>query len=205
MIKFIDTRNSEEVEPHPELVSYFQETQKFNTALPESFLEGNEFYNITSNIEQNIFLINRLEERDLLKDSNRMIDCGIGLGFTLFDFYLQSLDSKKSFSFSGIEKQKAYIDFMKENLIDFWKDGIDLIEDDIMNHSYKEYDIVYSYSPYRTTVKLKEFYEKVVSEIESGSLIIENANSGIGHGDVLLTIENLERIEIDDISVFRKI
>jgi len=74
-----------------------------------------------------------------------------------------------------------------------------------MNHSYKEYDIVYSYSPYRTTVKLKEFYEKVVSEIESGSLIIENANSGIGHGDVLLTIENLERIEIDDISVFRKI
>lgn len=106
MIKFIDTRNSEEVEPHPELVSYFQETRKFNTALPESFLEGNEFYNITSNIEQNIFLINRLEERDLLKDSNRMIDCGIGLGFTLFDFYLQSLDSKKVFSFSGIENKK---------------------------------------------------------------------------------------------------
>ena len=205
MIKIIDNSKSEEVEPHPDLVSYFQETQKFNTKLPESFLDGNEFYNITSNIEQNIFLINRLEERGLLKDSNRMIDCGIGLGFALFDFYLQSLDSKKIFSFSGIEKQSAYIDFIKENLIDFWKDGIDLIEDDIMNHSYKEYDIVYSYSPYRTTAKLKEFYEKVASEIESGSLIIENANSGIGHGDVLLTIENLERIEIDDISVFRKI
>lgn len=205
MIKIIDTSRSEEVEPNPELVLYFQETQKFNTVLPESFLEGNEFYNITSNIEQNIFLINRLEERGLLKDSNRMIDCGIGLGFTLFDFYLQSLDSKKVFSFSGIEKQSAYIDFIKENLIDFWKDGIDLIEDDIMNHSYKGYDIVYSYSPYRTTAKLKEFYEKVVSEIESGSLIIENANSGLGHGDALLTIENLERIEIDDITIFRKI
>jgi hypothetical protein len=205
MIKIIDTSKSQEVEPNPELINYFQESQKFSSALPENFLEGNEFYNITSNIEQNIFLINRLEERGLLKDSNRMIDCGIGLGFTLFDFYLQSLDSKKVFSFSGIEKQSVYIDFIKENLIDFWKDGIDLIEDDIMNHSYKGYDIVYSYSPYRTTVKLKEFYEKVVSEIESGSLIIENANSGLGHGDVLLTIENLERIEIDDIAIFRKI
>lgn len=205
MIKVIDTRNSEEVEPNPELVSYFQETQKFNASLPESFLDGNEFYNITSNIEQNIFLINRLEERGLLKESNRIIDCGIGLGFALFDFYLQSLDSKKSFSFSGIEKQSVYVDFIKENLIDFWKDGIDLIEGDIMDHSYKGYDIVYSYSPYRTTAKLKEFYEKVAGEIEIGSLIIENANSGLGHGDALLTIENLERIEIDDISVFRKI
>ena len=204
MIKIKDTRNSEEVEPHPELVLYFQETQKFNTALPDSFLEGNEFYNITSNIEQNIFLIKRLEERGLLKESNRMVDCGIGLGFALFDFYLQSKDSKKEFSFSGIEKQKAYVDFMKESLVGFWKDGIDLIEGDIMDCSYKGYDIVYSYSPYRTTSKLKEFYEKVASEIESGSLIIENANSGLGHGDALLMIENLERIDIDDISIFRK-
>ena len=35
MIKIIDTKNSEEVEPHPELVSYFQETQKLISLYPK--------------------------------------------------------------------------------------------------------------------------------------------------------------------------
>ena len=70
MIIYTDKSQSEEVEPHPELILYFQETQKFSGKLPDDYNEGNEFYNIVSNIEQNIFLLDRLNERNLLKENN---------------------------------------------------------------------------------------------------------------------------------------
>jgi len=204
MITFTDRSQSEEIEPHPDLILYFQETQKFDSKLPDDFVNGNEHHNIVSNIEQNIFLLNRLNERKLLNQNNHMIDCGIGLGFTLFDFYLQSLDMDKSFTFTGIEKQKIYTKYIKSNLLDFWNNELLLIEDDIMNHNYKKYNIVYSYTPYRSEKNLREFYNKISDEIESGSLIIENANSGLGHFDILTNIDSLERLEIDDINIFIK-
>jgi hypothetical protein len=52
MITYTDKSQSEEIEPHPDLILYFQETQKFSGKLPEDYNEGNEFYNIVSNIEQ---------------------------------------------------------------------------------------------------------------------------------------------------------
>jgi len=204
MITFVDKSQSEEIEPHPDLILYFQETQKFNLKLPDEYVNGNEHHNIVSNIEQNIFLLNRLDEKKLLKEENNMIDCGIGLGFALFDFYLQSLDMKQSFSFTGIEKQKIYTDFIKTNLLNFWNNKLLLIEDDIMNYNYQKYNIVYSYTPYRSEKSLKDFYYKVTDEIKSGSLIIENANSGLGHFDILRNIDLLEKIQIDDIDVFVK-
>jgi hypothetical protein len=154
MIIYTDNSQSEEVEPHPELILYFQETQKFSGKLPDDYNQGNEFYNIVSNIEQNIFLLDRLNERNLLKENNNMIDCGIGLGFSLFDFYLQSLSLNRNFTFTGIEKQKVYVDYLKENLLSFWNEGLNIIEDDIMNHSYSDYNIVYSYTPFRSRKSL---------------------------------------------------
>ena len=204
MITYTDKSQSEEIEPHPELILYFQETQKFSGKLPEDYNEGDEFYNIVSNIEQNIFLLDRLNERNLLKENNNMIDCGIGLGFTLFDFYLQSINMNQNFTFTGIEKQKVYVDYLKDNLLSFWNDELNLIEDDIMNHNYSDYNIVYSYTPFRSEEILNEFYNKVSNELKSGSIIIENANWGLGHYGLLRKIDLLEPIEIDDIHIFVK-
>ena len=204
MITYTDKSQSEEIEPHPDLILYFQETQKFSGKLPEDYNEGDEFYNIVSNIEQNIFLLDRLNERSLLNQNNNMIDCGIGLGFTLFDFYLQSLNLNKNFTFNGIEKQKVYVEYLKKNLLSFWNNELNLIEDDIMNHNYSDYNIVYSYSPFRSEKNLNEFYNKVANEIKSGSIIIENARWGLGHYDLLRKIDLLEPIEIDDIHIFVK-
>jgi hypothetical protein len=204
MIIYTDNSQSEEVEPHPELILYFQETQKFSGKLPDDYNQGNEFYNIVSNIEQNIFLLDRLNERNLLKENNNMIDCGIGLGFSLFDFYLQSLSLNRNFTFTGIEKQKVYVDYLKENLLSFWNEELNIIEDDIMNHSYSDYNIVYSYTPFRSRKSLNDFYNKIVYELKSGSIIIENANWGLGYHDLLKNIDLLEPIEIDDIHIFVK-
>ena len=204
MITYTDKSQSEEIEPHPDLILYFQETQKFSGKLPEDYNEGDEFDNVVSNIEQNIFLLDRLNERNLLNENNNMIDCGIGLGFTLFDFYLQSLNLNKNFTFTGIEKQKVYVEYLKKNLLSFWNNELNLIEDDIMNHNYSDYNIVYSYSPFRSEKNLNEFYNKVVNEIKSGSIIIENARWGLGHYDLLRKIDLLEPIEIDDIHIFVK-
>jgi hypothetical protein len=204
MIIYTDKSQSEEVEPHPELILYFQETQKFSGKLPDDYNQGNEFYNIVSNIEQNIFLLDRLNERNLLKENNNMIDCGIGLGFSLFDFYLQSLSLNRNFTFTGIEKQKVYVDYLKENLLSFWNEGLNIIEDDIMNHSYSDYNIVYSYTPFRSRKSLNDFYNKIVYELKSGSIIIENANWGLGYYDLLKNNGLLEPIEIDDIHIFVK-
>lgn len=204
MITYTDNSQSEEVEPHPELILYFQETQKFSGKLPDDYNEGNEFYNIVSNIEQNIFLLDRLNERNLLKENNNMIDCGIGLGFSLFDFYLQSLSLNRNFTFTGIEKQKIYVDYLKKNLLSFWNEELNIIEDDIMNHSYSDYNIVYSYTPFRSGKILNEFYNKIAYEVKSGSIIIENANWGLGYHDLLKNIDLLEPIEIDDIHIFVK-
>ena len=204
MIIYTDKSQSEEVEPHPELILYFQETQKFSGKLPDDYNEGNEFYNIVSNIEQNIFLLDRLNERNLLKENNNMIDCGLGLGFSLFDFYLQSLSLNRNFTFTGIEKQKIYVDYLKKNLLSFWNEELNIIEDDIMNHSYSDYNIVYSYTPFRSGKSLNEFYNKIAYEVKSGSIIIENANWGLGYHDLLKNIDLLEPIEIDDIHIFVK-
>ena len=204
MITYTDKSQSEEIEPHPDLILYFQETQKFSEKLQEDYNEGDEFYNIVSNIEQNIFLLDRLNERSLLNQNNNMIDCGIGLGFTLFDFYLQSLNLNKNFTFTGIEKQKVYVEYLKKNLLSFWNNELNLIEDDIMNHNYSDYNIDYSYSPFRSEKNLNEFYNKVANEIKSGSIIIENARWGLGHYDLLRKIDLLEPIEIDDIHIFVK-
>ncbi len=203
-INIVDKSESEEIEPHPDLILYFQETQKFNQKLPDNFSDSSEHHNIVSNIEQNIFLLKRIEEKGLLPSKISIVDCGIGLGFALYDFYLQSLEFNNDFTFTGIEKQKIYTKYIKSNLLDFWNNELLLIEDDIMNHNYKKYNIVYSYTPYRSEKNLREFYNKVSDEIESGSLIIENANSGLGHFDILTNIDSLERLEIDDINIFIK-
>ena len=157
----------EEIEPHPDLIEYFNITQNFTSNLTvDIFTNVGENYNILSDINQNIFLLKRLDELNLLKEENHIIDCGIGLGNTLFEIYLQSKEIDKKFYFKGVEKQKVYIRFILDNLSHLWKDVLSLENNDIMNIDYSNFNIVYSYSPFNNHKQLKLMYQKIISEIK---------------------------------------
>lgn len=201
---------SQEVEPNPQLVTYFQESKGLWTEFDgnkKEFADSSEWHYILSNIEQNIFLLQRLEERSLLREENHICDCGIGLGTALFDIYTQSklFEDGKTFTFTGIEKQENYIKYLNDKLISHWNGDLNLIHDDIMNQDYSKYNIVYTYTPFQKVEKLKELYNKIVSEVSVGSILVENKNAGLGLHGVLTEIEGLEKIELDDIVVFKKI
>jgi hypothetical protein len=199
----------QEVDPSPQLISYFQESKALWTEFDgnkKQFIDSSEWHYILSNIEQNIFLLKRLEERGLLKTENHIVDCGIGLGTALFDIYLQSKEFvDKTFTFTGIEKQAMYIGYIQEKLLSYWDGNLDLIHDDIMNQDYSKYNIVYTFTPFQTVDKLKELYNKIISEVEVGSVLIENKNAGLGLHGVLTELEGIQKIELDDIVVFKKI
>lgn len=200
----------EEVTPNENLVKYFQDSKTLWTDFDSSkkeFIQNEEWHYVLSNIELNIFLLQRLEERGLLLQENHICDCGIGLGTALFDMFQQSklFEDRKHFNFYGIEKQKIYVDFLKEKLLHYWQDSLTLIEDDIMNQNYSKYNIVYTYTPFKTTEKLTLLYNKIISEISSGSLLIENKNSGLGLHGILTELQGIKKIQIDDIVVFQKI
>ncbi len=201
---------AQEVSPNENLVKYFQDSKtlwtEFDSSKPE-FIQKEEWHYVLSNIELNIFLLQRLEERNLLRQENHICDCGIGLGTALFDIYQQSklFEDGKTFTSTGIEKQKVYIDFLKEKLLHHWEENLTLIEDDIMNQDYSKYNIVYTYTPFKTTEKLTNLYNKIISEISPGSILIENKNAGLGLHGILTELEGIKKVQIDDIVVFQKI
>ena len=196
----------EEIEPHPDLIEYFNITQNFTSNLTvDIFTNVGENYNILSDINQKIFLLKRLDELNLLKEENHIIDCGIGLGNTLFEIYLQSKEIDKKFYFKGVEKQKVYIRFILDNLSHLWKDVLSLENNDIMNIDYSNFNIVYSYSPFNNHKQLKLMYQKIISEIKPGSIIIEHANKGLGHFNLLEEFNDLEKINLDYLYIFRKL
>jgi hypothetical protein len=196
----------EEIEPHPDLIKYFEITHNFKSDLSVNvFTDSGEHYNVLSNIDQNIFLLRRLEERGLLKETNSICDCGIGLGNALFEIYLQSLDIDKNFHFYGVEKQNVYVDFIINNLSNLWKDKLNLIKDDIMNIDYSNYNIIYSYSPFNNKNQLEKMYQKIINEIKTNSLIIENANYGRGHFNLLKEFNELKEIDLDGLYIYKKI
>lgn len=195
----------DEIKPHPDLVEYYRITDTFSSNLTvDVFSNVGENYNIISDINRNIFLLKQLDELSLLKETNRICDCGLGLGNTLFELYLQSKEINKRFYFTGIEKQKVYVDFILENLSHLWEDNLNLVNSDIMNIDYLNFDIIYSYSPFNNYQQLKSMYQKIISEIKSGSIIIEHANFGLGHFNLLEEFNDLQKIELEQTYVFKK-
>jgi hypothetical protein len=195
-----------EIEPHTDLIKYFEITHNFKSDLSVNvFTDNGEHYNVLSDIDQNIFLLKKLNEFDFLKEENHICDCGIGLGNALFEIYLQSLDINKNFYFYGVEKQDVYIKFIIDNLSHLWKDKLSLIKDDIMNVDYSKFNIVYSYSPFNNKKKLEKMYQKIVNEIQLGSIIVENANLGKGHFELLREFTELEEIDLDGLYIYKKI
>lgn len=204
---------AETIEPHPLLVNYVQMSNSLWTefdGLTELFIKSeritkDEWHYIMSNLEQNIFLLKRIEEIGILPKQVNMCDAGIGLGAALFDFYLQSKEmTSHKFTFSGVEKEQKYLDFFYKNLEHFWNGEINITKCDIMDFDFSEFNIVYSYSPFAKPRNLFEFYSKIASEIKPGSLIIENREKGLGLDSTLTRVDCLEKIKIDDIYIFRK-
>ena len=194
------------VEPDPILIEYYQiaKSLEINEMLLNKISDGEWLY-IQSNIDQNIFLLKRLDNMGLLPDSGKVCDCGIGLGTAIFDIYLQSKALEKKYSFVGIEKQSNYVNYLNEKLLHFWCEDLELIEGDLMEQKYDNYEIVYCYTPFRDIEKLRTFYLKVISEMKKGSILIENKNFGLGELDILSTIsDDILPIELDGITIFQK-
>lgn len=201
---------TEIIEPNLILIEYVQLSNSlptlFDDQLKRDQLDSGEWPYIMSKIEQNIFLLKRLDKLGLLKSEVSICDAGIGLGSALFDLYLQSKEiTDKKFIFSGIEKCQKYIDFFNEKLSRFWNGDLNYIVGDIMEQDYSGYDIVYSYSPFVSPRDLKKFYTKLKDDIKPGSLIIENRERGLGLDLTLAMIKGLDIIQVDDIYIFKKL
>jgi hypothetical protein len=74
-----------------------------------------------------------------------------------------------------------------------------------MNIDYSKYNIVYSYSPFNNGRDLKRMYQKIINEIKNDSIIIENANWGKGHFELLKEFTELEEIDLDGLHIYKKI
>ena len=193
------------LEPNPILVEYYHKAKEFEIREIVSKVDGDEWLYIQSNIDQNIFLLKKLENLGLIPDSGKICDCGIGLGTAIFDIYLQSKDLEKKYSFVGIEKQSKYVDYLIKELLPFWNDDLEIILGDLMYQRYDNFDIVYSYTPFKDVEKLRQFYLKVISEMSEGSILIENKNWGLGEGEILSSIsDDITPIDLDGLTVFQK-
>ena len=195
------------VEPDPTLIEYYKIAKHFEVSdMLVSKTEDGEWLYIQSNLDQNIFLLKKLDDMGLLTSSGKICDCGIGLGTAIFDIYLQSKKLEKNYSFVGIEKQSKYLNYLNENLLDYWNNDLQIVEGDLMDQKYDDYNIIYCYTPFRDIEKLKTFYLKVISEMKKGSILIENKNYGLGELDILSTIsDDISPIDLDGITVFKKL
>ena len=136
---FMEALTTTIVEPNPVLIEYYHKAKEFEMKeMLVSKVGDGEWLYIQSNIDQNIFLLKKLENLELIPDSGKVCDCGIGLGTAIFDIYLQSKDLGKEYSFVGIEKQSKYVDYLNESLISFWNDDLEIISGDLMDQRYDE-------------------------------------------------------------------
>jgi hypothetical protein len=195
------------VEPDPTLIEYYKIAKHFEVSdMLVSKTEDGEWLYIQSNLDQNIFLLKKLDDMGLLPDSGKICDCGIGLGTAIFDIYLQSKKLEKNYSFIGIEKQSKYLNYLNENLLDYWNNDLQIVEGDLMDQKYDDYNIIYCYTPFRDIEKLRTFYLKVIEEMQPGSILIENKNYGLGEKEILTSLsDKISEIELDGITVFKKL
>lgn len=184
---------------------YCSEIEKMNI---DNLSNDETWHYIESDKNKNKNLLQNLSMLNILKEENHICDCGLGLGKTLFDIYLSSekLDTKSYFY--GIEKEQHYIDLFEYHLMKFWNNNITLYNEDIMNHNYSKYNIVYTYTPFKSIEKLKTFYTKILDEIKPGSILIEHIEDGKGMNNCLEDItedkNNIKKINIGSIYLFYK-
>ena len=201
---------TELVEPNPLLIEYLEIAYNLNNQVNkdlEEFFQAGEWHYIQSDIETNIFLLKRLDEEGLLPHEINMCDCGIGLGTILYDLYLQSKEFDNKFTFTGIEKYKRYTDPLRTYLLKYWNDDLNLIEDDIMNVDYSNWNFIYFYQPFKVADKAIKFYLKVIEEVKPGTIIIGLNHFQVqtyGDENLINLFKQLNFYKIDDIVIFQK-
>lgn len=161
-----------------------------------------EWHYITSDFNRNKNLIKALYENNLLPNEVNICDCGIGLGEALFDIYLQSLEFNQiKFNFFGIEKNKEYTNFVSDKLLHFWDQKLKIIHSDLTIQNFTNYNIIYSYLPFRENKKLYDFYFRMSKDLKPETIVIENSEMGI---NLLEKITHLQKLEIDGLIIFKK-
>jgi hypothetical protein len=199
------------IEPNPILIEYFQLTnilaQNLNTDLTD-FIQDDEWHYVQANIENNILLLKRLEEVNLLPTNVNLCDCGIGLGTVMFDLYLQSKDIKdKTFTFTGIEKYDRYVNTLNNQLDKYWENNLNIIHDDIMNENYSNYNFIYLYTPFRIDTKLMNFFQKVITEMPEGGIVIgidQFRIENYGDQNLINDFRKLKQHIVDDLVIYQK-
>jgi len=202
---------TEIIEPNPLLIEYLEKAYNIlpnlNSNL-EDFFSAGEWHYVQADLETNIFLLKRLEEKGLLPDEVNIVDCGVGLATILFDIYLQSKEfDNKSFTFTGIEKHDRYVQFINKELMQYWNGELNLIHDDIMNHDYSKWNFIYFYQPFKVSDKAIKFYSKVINEASEGAIIIGLNHFQVltyGDTDLIESFNKLKPQQIDDVVVFKK-
>ncbi len=174
------------------------------------FIDGGEWHYIQYPKEKNINLLKNLKSQNLLPDEVNICDCGIGLATTMYDFYLQSKEiTGHKFTFSGIEKWRPYIDYLNSNLIQYWNDELVVIESDIMDINYSDYNFIYFFQPFKIARKAMPFYRHVLATARPGTLIfgIDQFNVSMYGGDYVGLEElfyNCERVKCGEWTLLRK-
>jgi hypothetical protein len=136
-------------------------------------------------------LIIELHKLGIIKSSYNICDAGFGLGTTMYGFYLESKNlNGTNFNFYGVEKYKEYIDFFNENLKINWNDNIKIYHEDIMVHNYSNYNLVYTYTPFKNENDLIKLYQKIINEISKDSILMEFIYDGKGFFDSILKVHN---------------
>ena len=115
------------------------------------------------------------------KNDYKICDAGIGLGTMMYYFYIETKQfENNNFKFYGVEKYKEYVDFFDTKLKQYWDNNITIYIDDIMNHNYSDYDIVYLYAPFKKEGDLINLYQKIVDELKPNSILLEYVLYGNG-------------------------
>lgn len=202
---------SELVTPNPLLVEYYIKAQQLTAELIKDVSyhkSQHQWHYIESNIEYNIFLLQRLKDLDLLPNDVKICDCGIGLATIMYDFYLQSKDIVgHRFSFWGVESYQPYVDAFESELRSYWNGDLNLIKDDLMAHNYSRYNFIWIFTPYSRSDKLMQFFEKVISEMPRGGIVF-----GIDHYRIMTygsdklkeMFMELVPTKLDELWVFKK-
>ena len=201
------------IEPDKKLIEYIEIVNKLDCKKDidlEHFLINQEWHYVQSDLEKNIFLLKRLNDYGILPKEVNICDCGIGLGTVMFDLFLQSKSiNDKKFTFTGIEKFRPYIDYVKLNLYEYWENNLELIEGDIMEFDYSTWNFIFFYQPFSKSDKAMSFYNKVINECISGTLILgldpyNIMTYGSNYRGLVDGFKRLKPFKIDDWYLFQK-
>ncbi len=190
------------LEPDERLVRYYEATLALMAVPPP---QDEDRGHSLSDVDLNIMLLERLDAEGLLGSHTDVVDCGLGVGFALYDLYLQSLGiTGTTFTFRGIEDSSYYLDFLESELIHMWDSRLEVVRGDVRDHDYRDYGLVYSHSPFLRMDTTRRFYRRLADQMRSGAVLVENRNSGLGLHGVLTEIPSLDKIILGDLCVFRK-